>query len=59
MICRNINLSNLDDFDFVNDARDTILWLRSCGRDGDAVKLQDAFNAWENTYMEKFVWCPE
>jgi hypothetical protein len=39
MIVRDVNVDDLSKFDFFNDAKDTIAYLRSVGRIQDADKL--------------------
>jgi hypothetical protein len=46
MIVRSVNLDNLSKFDFINDAEDTIRWLRRTGMVGSADLLQEAYDNW-------------
>lgn len=46
MIVRDINLDDLSNFDFYNNGKDTIHYLRALGRVDDAARLQRAFKRW-------------
>lgn len=46
MIVRNVDVHNLTKFDFFNDAKDTIRWLRSVQRSAEAEVLHDATDQW-------------
>jgi len=47
MVNKDVNINNLKDFNFEEDAEDTIMWLESQSRPTEALLLGQRYKTWK------------